>query len=162
MWLASEVWPLVRRSVPHAKLKLVGMLPSQRVRALAIENSIEVTGAVDDVRPHVWRASGAVAPLWVARGTQTKVLEALAGGLPCVVTPAVLEGLPAAAREGCICRQDAQGFADAVIGLLERQASGDAPRETHQTVQDLGWDAQLRPFLEILDEAAAESRPFKG
>ena len=152
IWLTGKVWPLVRGRVPDAKLKLVGMNPSARIRALAVEGSIEVTGAVDDVRPHVWRASGAVAPLWVARGTQTKVLEALAGGLHCVVTPAVLEGLPVSAQSACITRHDAEGFAEAVIQLLEHPATGDGVRETAESVKGLGWDRQLHPFLEIFDE----------
>jgi sugar transferase (PEP-CTERM/EpsH1 system associated) len=152
IWLASKVWPLVRGRVPDAKLKLVGMNPTSRIRALAVEGSIEVTGAVDDVRPHVWRASGAVAPLWVARGTQTKVLEALAGGLHCVVTPAVLEGLPVSAQSACITRHDAEGFAEAVIQLLERPATGEGVRKIAESVEGLGWDRQLHPFLEIFDE----------
>ena len=151
VWLATEVWPLVKQAEPSARLKLVGMHPSARVRNLASPGSIEVTGAVDDVRPHVWRASVSVAPLWLARGTQNKVLEALAAGLPCVVTPPVLEGLPKNVWEACLCRGDARGFADAVVGLLRgpRLVSPAVPRG----IEELAWHTQLAPFLTLLEQA---------
>jgi polysaccharide biosynthesis protein PslH len=45
-------------------------------------------------------ADFAIFPLEVAVGVQNKVIEALSAGLPCVVTPAVADGLPVALREG--------------------------------------------------------------
>jgi sugar transferase (PEP-CTERM/EpsH1 system associated) len=159
IWLASEVWPLVKRQVPYARLKLVGMSPSARVRALAADGSVEVTGAVADVRPHVWQSAAAVAPLWLSRGTQTKVLEALAAGVPCIVTPAVLEGLPATARSACLCRKDAAGFAEAIVACLLHPASATGRSAIRESVQALDWDLQLRPFLPILEEAV---RPRSG
>jgi glycosyltransferase involved in cell wall biosynthesis len=162
IWLASQVWPLVRQQVPGARLKLVGMSPTRRVRALAIDGSIEVTGAVADVRPHLWRASAAVAPLWVARGTQTKVLEALAAGVPCIVTPAVEAGLPMDARSACYCRPDPAGFAEALVSCLRDPVTPAKRLEICQSVKNLRWDVQLAPFLGILDGVVAESRIFKG
>lgn len=163
VWLASEVWPSVKRQVSNARLKLVGMNPSARVRALAADESIEVTGTVADVRPHVWRAVAAVAPLWLSRGTQTKVLEALAAGVPCIVTPAVLDGLPVAARTACLCREDAAGFADAIVACLLRPATEARRSAIRQNVQALDWDVQLAPFLEILEEAVrAQSETLRG
>ena len=162
-WLATEVWPAVTRQVPNARLRLVGMHPSARVRALTGDESIEVTGAVADVRPHVWRAAAAVAPLWLSRGTQTKVLEALAAGVPCIVTPAVLEGLPPAARSACLSRGDAASFAEAIVTCLVHPATEAGRSATRQSVQTLGWDVQLAPFLRILEEAvAAQSGPLRG
>lgn len=151
IWLASEVWPLVKQQEPSARLKLVGMNPSPRVRALASGGSIEVTGAVPDVRPHVWQASAAAAPLHLARGTQNKVLEALAAGLPCVVTPAVLEGLPSAAREACVSRGDARGFAEALVSILRRPPAASDRAALCQSVKSLSWESQLAPFLTLVD-----------
>ena len=43
-----------------------------------------VTGSVPDVRPYVTRAALTVAPLEIARGTQNKILESMAMGVPVV------------------------------------------------------------------------------
>ncbi len=94
VWLAQEIWPKVKTRHPDATLTLVGMNPARAVLALARDPSVRVTGAVSDVRPFLWQAAVSAAPLLVARGVQNKVLEALAAGLPCVVTPPVFEGLP--------------------------------------------------------------------
>ena len=158
LWFASEVWPLVKRSETDAVLSLVGMNPSRRVLALAQPGSVVVTGAVPDVRPYVWEAAAAVAPLWLARGTQNKVLEALAAGVTCVVTPAVLAGLPPSAQQACVSREDAAGFADAVIGLLQQPADGERQTAACQSVKDLSWEAQLAPFLELVETARRERR----
>jgi sugar transferase (PEP-CTERM/EpsH1 system associated) len=155
IWLASEVWPLVKQQEPTARLRLVGMKPSAAVRALADGGSVEVTGAVPDVRPYVWQASAGVAPLWLARGTQNKVLEALAAGLPCVVTPAVMEGLPPSAQQACVSRSDAAGFAAALISMLRRAAGPTERALTSQSVQSLRWESQLAPFLTILEDLRA-------
>ena len=151
-WLAREVWPQVVRAVPDATLSLVGMNPSASVRALAASH-IRVTGAVPDVRPYLWAAAVGLAPLQVARGVQNKVLEALAAGLPCVVTPAVFEGLPEAARPGCVSAADAAGFAAAVVRSFQLPPAARRARAAAADLTDLSWDAQLRPMLALLEGA---------
>src|SRR6185295_9529665 len=95
LWLAREVWPRVRASIPTAHLTLAGARPSAAIRRLAsAERGVEVTGAVPDMRPYLWRSAMSVAPIFQARGVQNKVLEAAAAGLPSVVTRAVWDGLP--------------------------------------------------------------------
>jgi sugar transferase (PEP-CTERM/EpsH1 system associated) len=152
--LASEVWPLVKAARPDAVLQLVGMNPSRRVRALATPGSIQVTGEVPDVRQYLWKAAVAAAPLKLARGVQNKVLEALAAGLPVVVTPAVLEGLPAAARPGCVSCSGVSDFAAAIVRLLqvgpqERRRLASAAR-----MAELSWPRQLEGFLHLIDGIA--------
>ena len=87
IWFATKVWPLVRSKRPDAQLTLVGRNPTPAVRAIAESDpSVEVTGSVPDVRPYLWSAAVGIAPLLEARGVQNKVLEAVAAGLPVVVT----------------------------------------------------------------------------
>src|SRR5262249_5585341 len=107
IWLAREVWPRVRRAVPSARLELVGASPTPAVPSLASgREDVIVTGHVDDVRAHLWGAAVAAAPLLTARGVQNKVLEAVAAGLPTVVTPVVLDGVPPEVRPGCVMAND--------------------------------------------------------
>jgi sugar transferase (PEP-CTERM/EpsH1 system associated) len=156
-WMASDVWPLVTRAEPAARLSLVGMDPSRSVRALADDPSIDVTGTVPDVREYLWRAAVSVAPLSIARGIQNKVLESLAAGLPCVVTPQVLQGLPTGVRAGCSTAADARAFADAILALLRQEPAERRRIARLADVASLQWSVQLQPIL-ALTAAAFKSR----
>jgi sugar transferase (PEP-CTERM/EpsH1 system associated) len=93
VWFCLEVWPFIVKLHPQAHFCIVGRNPTRRVQALASE-SIEVTGAVADVRPYVQQSRFALLPFRVARGIQNKALEAMSMGLPLIVAPALLPTLP--------------------------------------------------------------------
>jgi hypothetical protein len=59
-----------------------------------------------------------IAPLRLARGTQIKVLMAMAAGRPCVVTPYVAEGIGARAGHHLAVADSPAEFAEAMIDLL--------------------------------------------
>jgi sugar transferase (PEP-CTERM/EpsH1 system associated) len=152
-WLAREVWPIVRRARPDARLQIVGADPLDSVRALAGVEGVEVTGSVPDVRPYLWNAAVSAAPLLTARGVQNKVLEALAAGLPVVVTPVVAEGLPEVVRPACPAGPTAERFAQEVLRLLALPGAARRARATAVDLSPLGWDRRLEPVLGLLDEA---------
>jgi sugar transferase (PEP-CTERM/EpsH1 system associated) len=156
LWFAREIWPMIRAKRPDARFVVVGADPPAAVRRLAgTDQAIEITGRVPDVREYLWNAAVSVAPLLTARGLQTKVLEALAAGLPVVVTPQVFEGLRDEARSGCRLARDPKAFAEHVLGLLaltgpERRAIAASAR-----LSALSWESQLAPLPGILAAAAS-------
>ncbi len=157
--LGRDIWPLVRRRRPDATLTLVGSSPTATVRALASrELGIEVTGAVPDVRPYLWSAAVAAAPLVTARGIQNKVLEAVAAGLPTVVTPNIMDSLPLTLRPACVSATGAAGLADAIVALLDMSPADRRATASRADVGGLAWERQLAPLADILQEAAA-TRP---
>jgi sugar transferase (PEP-CTERM/EpsH1 system associated) len=156
-WLATEVWPKVLREIPDATLWLVGMHPTKAVRALAQDPSVRVTGAVPQVQPFLWQSAVAAAPLLLARGIQNKVLEALAAGLPCVVTPQVMEGLPAPVRPGVIEAAGPDAFAAGLVKLLRLAPDERRRAASGADLSGLGWDAQLAPMMEAIRRAGQQS-----
>ncbi len=153
LWLAREVWPLVRRELPTATLKIVGASPTAAVKALADnDQSVTVTGTVPDVRPYLWNAAVAAAPLKTARGVQNKVLEALAAGLPVVVTPQVAEGLPPDTRGGVGVAGEATEFAAAIVALLRLPPHERRRLASEANLQSLTWRQRLRNLLPLLEE----------
>ena len=150
LWLLEHVWPLVLAAQPDAHLTLVGMGPSQTLRRRAAQAGVEVTGSVPDVRPYLWRAAIAVAPLETARGVQNKVLEAVAAGLPAVVTPAVFEGLPEVVRPACCVAHGAQAFADQVQELLCLSAARRHALAGSASLEALAWENVLAPLGKVL------------
>jgi sugar transferase (PEP-CTERM/EpsH1 system associated) len=158
IWLCRRVWPAVRARRPRSRLWLVGASPPSQVRALADDEAgIEVTGTVDDVRPYLWRSAVSVAPLLTARGTQTKVLEAVASGLPAVVTDAVAGGLPDALMPACVVANSPEQFANAIVALLERSGCDRRAIAGRANLSSLSWDAALAPLVSELTRAAAST-----
>ena len=154
IWLVQEVWPLVRAVRPDARLQLVGASPSKVVQALAAAD-IEVTGSVADVRPYLWNAALAVAPLQRARGVQNKVLEAVATGLPVVITPAVQRGLPLQVAPACICADNPAKFADSVMKVLGIGAESRRAFAHSAELEPLSWEERLRPISAYMTKPTA-------
>lgn len=155
VWFAEQVWPGIRARKPEATFTVAGSDPDRRVRQLAALPGVEITGAVDDVRPYLWRATLSVAPLHTARGVQNKVLEAIAAGLPAVVTPVVAAGLPQEVHSACSVAETAETFAAKVLELL---SADQAERDALVARADLGalsWERSLAKFRTIVKEAAA-------
>lgn len=159
LWFARTVWPAVRVRCPDARLSFVGSNPTAKlIQAVRADGTVEVTGAVPDVRPYLWRAAVSVAPLLLARGIQNKVLEAVAAGLPCIVTPAVSDGLPVEVLPACLVARDAQAFADAVVDVLQRTPAERRGMAKRADVRSLDWKDRLRPLAGILEQAAQSGR----
>ena len=161
LWFARDVWPLVVRSRPDARLLLAGMNPPPAVQRLARDSTIQVTGAVADMRPLLWQSSLAIAPLDIARGLQNKVLEAVAAGLPCVVTPQVAAGLPRGILPACSVEPSPEGFARAVLALLDLTPPERRARAGEAKLTLFTWDRQLQPMASLL-HAAAQGMPMSA
>ena len=91
-WFVSNVWPLVKSSVPGLTFRIVGRDPSAEVLALAAPDVL-ITGTVDDIRPFYARAAATVVPLRVGGGTRLKILESMAAKVPVVSTRLGAEGI---------------------------------------------------------------------
>jgi glycosyltransferase involved in cell wall biosynthesis len=140
-FLIREILPGILERSPEARLTVVGRSPTERVRALAQHRAVELVANASDLEPFYASARCVVAPLRLGGGTRIKVLEAMARGLPMVLTPEAAEGLDVRdGREAFIERQ-AEPFAARCVELLgdrERADSmGKAGRRT--------WDALHRP-----------------
>jgi glycosyltransferase involved in cell wall biosynthesis len=155
LWLMSEVWPRVVAARPDARLALVGANPSSAVRRKATSSSaVIVTGAVPDVRPYLWTAAVAVAPIFMSHGVQNKVLEAIAAGLPVVTTPPVLEGLPSAVVPACRVADTAKTFAQEILRLLDLAPAERRTLAARAEVGALDWDWTLSGLQAIVTAAA--------
>jgi polysaccharide biosynthesis protein PslH len=155
LWMATQVWPLVRRAVPAARLVLAGAAPGPTLTALpARDPSVTVTGSVPSIREYLWGAAVAVAPLTIARGVQNKVIEAVAAGLPCVITSAVAEGVPDEITPACRVGDDVAAFATHVIDLLRLAPAVRRTLASRADVSVLDWASRMRALVPILEAAA--------
>jgi glycosyltransferase involved in cell wall biosynthesis len=123
-----DVLPLVRRRRSNAHLDIVGSSPGRGVRALAAAD-VAVTGFVEDLRPYLSRAQVAVCPTRLGAGSQYKVLEAMAAGVPVVASRAAAEAHGLQDGVHLITADGATQTADAVLELLGNETLADRLRE---------------------------------
>ena len=129
----ASVLPLLKAQRPTIKLQIVGAEPSPAVQALGSIEGVTVTGTVPDVRPHVTRAALTVAPLRIARGTQNKILEAMAMGVPVVTSGVAAGGVDAVPEHHLLVADSPADTCAAILRVLndpgERDRLARAGRE---------------------------------
>jgi glycosyltransferase involved in cell wall biosynthesis len=115
-FLLRDVVPRLGRPV---RVRIVGGGMTPDVARLARSAAAELTGPVDDVRPHLAAARVVVAPVRFGTGMRGKVVEALAMGRPLVTTTLGAEGLGATAGRDLLVADGAGDFAAAVRRVLD-------------------------------------------
>jgi hypothetical protein len=148
----ADVFPLIRAGRPAVRLEIIGAAPSRGVTALARQPGITVTGTVKDVRPHVRSAALTIAPLVIARGTQNKILESMAMGVPVVVSAAAAGGIDAERDEHFLEADSPAAFAAAVLRILDdpRERTRLAAAGRERVLSHHSWTASLRRFDGIM------------
>jgi len=120
LYFGREVLPLIRQSVPDVAVTIVGDAPPEEVRRLASDN-VTLTGWVPDVEPYLASHMVSIAPLRIGSGMKGKVGEAMAHGLPVVVTTIAAEGMDLSDGDTALIADSADAFAAAVVRLLGDQ-----------------------------------------
>jgi sugar transferase (PEP-CTERM/EpsH1 system associated) len=159
LFFVRDILPRIRAQEPAVTLSIVGRSPTPAVRRLAEQAGIEVTGRVEDVRPHVAAATVYVVPLRIGGGTRLKIFEAMAMAKAVVSTTIGAEGLPVTAGDNIVIADEPEAFADAVVRLVrdrdERERLETAARRL--VVERYDWSAVARDFEEAIERACGAS-----
>ena len=151
-WFARAVWPNVRQHWPDVRLTIVGRKPNAAARELADIPGVDVIDQPGDVRPYFDRAAVIVVPLRVARGLQSKVLEAMAVGKPVVASPEALAGFGNRPDLPARPASEAGEWVETVHWLLgdqdARHKLGHMGRNFVERFHN--WSHCLRPFADLL------------
>jgi hypothetical protein len=114
----AEMLPPLQARRPGTRFEIVGADPSREIRELGQLPGVTVTGSVADVRPYVARAALTVAPLQIARGTQNKILESMAMGVPVVCSRQAAGGVDAVPGEHLLACDTREQMVDAITEVL--------------------------------------------
>lgn len=118
----QQTWPLLKLARPAMKLLIVGADPSPAMRKLGELPGVTVTGSVPDVRPFIRKSALMVAPLNIARGTQNKILEAMAMGVPVVTSSIAAGGVDAEAGAHLLVADTPPDYARAIMRIVDNPA----------------------------------------
>ncbi len=129
----ANILPRIQERRAQVKLLIVGADPSPAIKKLGELKGVTVTGSVPDVRPYLERSALMVAPLNIARGTQNKILEAMACGVPVVTSGIAAGGVDAVAGEHFATAASSEEHVQAILRILgnsvERRRLAVAGRE---------------------------------
>jgi O-antigen biosynthesis protein len=139
-WFVREALPKVRECRPQTRLIVVGAQAPAGFRESFEEPAVEFLGAVGDIRDVMARYAVFLAPILSGSGVRVKLLEAFAAGIPVVSTSIGAEGLTKQSGDIAWIADDPEGFATAVLRLLEdpQAASALAARARKEVEQN--WD----------------------
>ena len=113
-----QIFPHIKARRPEIILRITGKANGVPVDDLSLDESIILTGYLDDVRPTVAQSWVCVVPLRLGGGTRLKILEAMALGTPVVATSKGAEGLDATPGRDILLADGPTEFAEAVLRLL--------------------------------------------
>jgi sugar transferase (PEP-CTERM/EpsH1 system associated) len=157
-----EVLPAIQQRRPGTRFEIVGADPSSEIRELGQLPGVTVTGSVPDVRPFVTRAALTVAPLEIARGTQNKILESMAMGVPVACSRQAVGGVDAVAGEHLLAFDTAEQSIEAVLRVLNDQdlRARLAIAGRDRVLSHHSWPASMRK-LDALIESRFQARAHR-
>jgi glycosyltransferase involved in cell wall biosynthesis len=112
--LVDRIWPLVRREIPEARLRVAG----RRMDTLGLRagDGVDIQGEVPSGSDFMREVSVLLFAPVGGSGTKVKVLEALASGLPVVTNATGAEGI--ARNDGVVVVEDNETLARAAVSIL--------------------------------------------
>lgn len=120
-WLLEEVWPVVHREVPQAKLYLAGRkMPSQWMNA-TIEG-VSVIGEVPDAMYFIGSKKINVVPLLSGSGIRVKIIEAMSIGKTVITTTVGAQGIDYTDGENILIADTPEQFARQIKRCLDDDA----------------------------------------
>jgi glycosyltransferase involved in cell wall biosynthesis len=165
-FLMQEIWPRVAAARPDARCKIIGGKPSAEMKAHAGPR-VEVTGFVDDLRPHLASAAGIAVPLRFGGGTRLKIVEGMAMGRPIVSTRLGAEGIDVTDEKDILLADDADAFAKQLIRLLDDSALGSRLGQAARTLatERYSWAAAAVAlnnfFHQVIERRYSRETPTK-
>jgi len=160
----SQVWPQLKGQRPEMKLLIVGADPSPAMRKLGELPGVTVTGSVPDVRPYVRKSALMVAPLSIARGTQNKILEAMAMGVPVVTSSIAAGGVDAVAGEHFLVADSPDECAQAILRIVDSPAERNrlAVSGRQRMLSHHAWPHSMTRLDGIIDRVINDFSVTKG
>ena len=147
-----------RADTHDPKLKSFGSAITDLVASSGAPDQVHFAGIVDDVENYL-RASDIFVLASAREGTPNSVLEAMATGLPCLVTPYVgmSAGIGRAGEHYQLVDRNPEAIASALIDVLQDEKASDAASSPGQryVVEHVDQQQSLDRYAALYEELAA-------
>jgi len=119
-WFVHEIFPLIKNQIPDVRLFVIGSDPPADIRS-PTDDSIVVTGFVEQVEPYLEQSRIFIAPVRYGAGVKGKINKSMCYGLPVVTTTIGAEGMYLVDRKNALINDDPKGFADNCVELYQNE-----------------------------------------
>lgn len=154
LYIHKKILPLIRSQIPELRFYIVGTNPHPRIKNLANEPHVIVTGFVEDIRRYIQRANVVLAPMRKGGGIKNKILEAMAMEKPVVTNPMGAEALSEKAKNCLLIGETAEEIANHIIDLLRDEENrielGKKGREI--VMKEYTWDKVAERYEKLYTE----------
>lgn len=120
LWFLKKIYPNLKSINKDINLLIIGNNPSNKIKKFALkDNSIKVTGFVEDPYHLISQSRVGIVPLFLGAGIKIKTLEFMSNKIPVVCTDVGAEGINASDKEGMLVRNTADEFISTIKYLLD-------------------------------------------
>ncbi len=162
-WFVRNVWPIIKRELPQAELRLVGR--GSEVCCARSAQGATGLGWLDDPSEEIATWSVMIVPIRFGGGTRLKMAEGFARKCPIVATTIGAFGYNVRDGEEFLLADDAHDFASACVRLVREPDLGRtlAERAHQRFLREWSWDVQEGKVRAVIRECLARSdRPQAG
>ncbi len=137
VWLKKEIWPLIHKRLPEAKLNIYGAyLPEPILQMHSEKEGFIVRGWASDIKTVMENAKVNLAPLRFGAGLKGKLIDAMQNGTPSITTAAGAEGI-----------HDGHDFS----GFIANDVQSIAERSVELFLNEDTWKIAQKNGLEIIN-----------
>lgn len=156
-WFVNEVWPLVKRETPGARLRLMGEPAGYNFADAGPD--IDQLGHVAEPNDEIGTWYAMIVPIRIGGGTRVKIAQAFARNCPVISTTLGAYGYPVTSGKELLIADDAQTFARACLRLIDDPHLGAAIADNawNRFQNSLTWRAIGSALQEVVDGFLAEN-----
>lgn len=150
--LKKEIWPLIKKQLPEAKIHIYGAYATQEVLQLNnVKEGFLVKGRAEDANEVMVNSRVLLAPMPFGAGLKGKLLEAMQNGTPSITTNIGAEGISNNTNWNGFVTDDCNEFAKVAVRLYSNQ-------EKWNTAQEKGFEILTTRFDKALFEDELQNR----
>ncbi|WP_318642708.1 glycosyltransferase [Flavobacterium ardleyense] len=150
--LKKEIWPLIRKQLPEAKIQIYGAYATQEILQLNnIKEGFLVKCRAQDANEVMVNSRVLLAPMPFGAGLKGKLLESMQNGTPSITTNIGAEGISNNANWNGFVTDDYNEFANAAVRLY-------SDKEDWNSAQEKGFKILTNRFDKSLFEDELQNR----
>ncbi len=150
--LAAEYLVKLSEQLPRDCVLLIVGSVGNYLKSTHVPNNVIITGYVDDVKPYFQVADIALNPITIGGGSNIKMFEYMASGLPVLTTPLGARGILGAKNYKNIVISEPEEFLKSLEELIEnktlRETIGRQAREL--VTQEYSWETLAERELKVI------------